>query len=166
MQITVQKIWPFNPKYISFKGTDGRDYKGEPWLHSKLQEGMTIDVEVKPSNYTGKDGNPKTTYWLPKDFTLPSNGAPAAPPPPLNGSYNQVPRDIHGNVHKAALAEMGNPPTRPLANGSYSEVEKSGYIFVTGCLQQALSAGLQAKDIPVVAETLVAAWNDHVKGKV
>jgi hypothetical protein len=151
MQVTVQKIWPLDPTKNSggFKGTDGVNYYCEIGAYNLLQEGLTYEANARP--YTSKSG--KSSFIMPKEWHPPATivGGNAAPPPERTAAPTQA--------------------TRPAANSApppyFSEVEKSGYIFVTGCLQQALGSGkIEAKDIPFVAETLVAAWNDHIKGKI
>lgn len=151
MQVTVQKIWPLDPTKNSggFKGTDGVNYYCEIGAYHLLAEGATYEANARP--YTSKSG--KSSFIMPKDWHPPATivGGTSAP-----------------NPSPASTAA----PARPATNGTvpppyFSEVEKSGYIFVTGCLQQALGSGkIEAKDIPFVAATLVAAWNDHIKGKI
>lgn len=148
MQVTVQKIWPLDPTKNSggFKGTDGVNYYCEIGAYHMLVEGTTYEANARP--YTSKSG--KSSFIMPKEWHPPATTVGSAPP----------------------AAPPQSPPPRPAANGSapppyFSEVEKSGYIFVTGCLQQALGSGkIEAKDIPFVAETLVAAWNDYIKGRI
>lgn len=155
MQITIQKIWPMDAGKANgkFVGTDGKSYFIEAAMFPLIAEGMTIDPpSVKPSVYNGK-----TNYFLPKGF---------------------VPRAVTGEeAHAAAPPQPTHtthppPAAAPRANGAtpppfFSEVEKSGYIFVTGCMQQALSsAKYDTQDIPLLAQALVDAWNTHIKAKV
>lgn len=156
MQVTVQKIWPLDPTKDSggFKGTDGVNYYCEIGAYHLLAEGTTYEANARP--YVSKSG--KSSFIMPKGWHPPATvvgGAPPTSPP-----------------HPPTNTSQPAPPPVPRANAAapppyFSEVEKSGYIFVTGCLQQALGSGkIEAKDIPFVAETLVAAWNDHIKGKI
>ncbi len=152
--VTVQKIWPLDPTKNSggFKGTDGVNYYCEIGAYHMLSEGQTYDINARP--YTSKAG--KSSFVVAKDWH---------PPLTVVGANGAAPA-------AAAPATQPTPaPAVPRANGSppayFSEIEKSGYIFVTGCLQQALGSGkCETKDISFVAQTLVAAWNDHIKGKI
>jgi hypothetical protein len=157
VQITVQKIFqPFNATDESgaFIGTDGNKYYLDIASHRMLVEGLTIEADAVRAT-SKKTGKP---YFNIKGGFDPVNGQAQSP-------------SAKEDFVKANAARLPDAPARPAANGAappyFSEVEKSGYIFVTGCLQQALGSGkIEAKDIAHVAETLVAAWNDHIKGKI
>lgn len=85
--ITVQKIWPLEGKANGgFKATDGKTYKCDAATHGRLQEGMTFESNVKPSEWQGK-----TFYWLPKDFKPDNNTVGAIIPQP-NGHAPAPPR--------------------------------------------------------------------------
>jgi hypothetical protein len=155
VQVTVQKIWPLDPtkKSGGFKATDGYNYYCEIGAYHLLQEGATYEANPKP--YVAKSTG-KTSYIMPKDWHPPATGG--------NGGTTK-----YGDAEDNRIQPP--PPPRPAANGAappyFSEAEKSGYIFVTGCLQQALGAGkIEAKDIPTVAQMLVDTWTNYIRGKV
>ncbi len=105
-QITVQKLWPLDGKPNGgFKGTDGNAYKCDAATHFLLQEGMTFEANVKPSQFNGK-----TYYWLPKGFNPPSS--------------------VRAPVQQAAqnAAPAGTPlvANSPNSNGYVPEMEKQG----------------------------------------
>jgi hypothetical protein len=149
MQVTVQKIWPLDPTKNSggFKGTDGVNYYCEIGAYHMISEGQTYEVNARP--YVSKSG--KSSFIVDKSWH-----------PPLT---------VAGGASAPAPAPTPSPAAAPRANGAaapyFSETEKSGYIFITGCLQQALGSGkCEVKDIPIAVQTLVSAWNDHIKGKL
>jgi hypothetical protein len=158
MQITVKKIFaPFNATDESgaFIGTDDNKYYLDIASHRMLVEGLTIEANAVKT-FSKKTGKPYFNIKGGFDPVVEGQGqSPSAKDDFVRANANRLPDAV----------------PRPAANGSpppyFSEVHKSGYIFVTGCLQQALGSGkIEAKDIPFVAETLVAAWNDHIKGKI
>jgi hypothetical protein len=125
-------------KYGSIKDTEGNTYWVPAGMVAQFQPNTNVDINLSQQT------------WGQNQVQVFAGFA--------NGSAPPAPAALNGNQQAA-------PPSRP--NGNGYEMEKSGYIFVTGCLQQALGSGkIEAKDIPFVAETLVAAWNDHIKGKI
>jgi hypothetical protein len=150
MQITIQKLWPLTPGKANggFVGTDGKNYKCEAATLGVLQEGMTLDVNVKPSEWQGK-----TFYWLPRGYMPPSNGA--APPP----AQPTPPRPAN------------TAPTQS-SNGDVPEQKKQGYIMVSVMMKLLAEAQTQTgkpidtQDLPLLADAAVAVWNKNLKGRV
>jgi hypothetical protein len=152
VQITIQKVWPLTPGKANggFVGTDGKNYKCEAATLGVLHEGMTLDVNVKPSEWQGK-----TFYWLPRGYMPPSNGA--APPP---------------TTAPAVPTTSGRIAVPPASNGYVPEQEKQGYIMVSVMMKLLADAQTQAgkpvdtQDLPLLADAAVAVWNKNLKGRV
>lgn len=146
MLIKIQKLWPANAKYTSFKGEDGRDYKGEADLYEKITEGMTIDPpSAKPSEWTDQKGNSRTTYWLPKGFDPNTVGhiIPQPAPQHLNGPSNASPA-----------------PPRQNGNGS-SPFRTPSEMFVSEIVASAMRSGkFDTQDIKLLALAAVETWKE------
>lgn len=147
-QITVQKLWPLEGKPNGgFKGTDGKTYKCDAATYGRLQEGMTFESNVKPSEWQGK-----TFYWLPKDFKPDNNTVGAIIPQPAP------------NGHASPAPSTGN--------GYVPEQEKQGYIMCSVMMKILADAQTQGghppntEDMALFAQCATAVWRDHLKGKV
>lgn len=116
----------------------------------KMETGETFFVNVGRLNLyrTGMEIEPpsKSEKWgdnvvqvIPANYDPTGGSAPNAPPPPLNGSYNQTPARSNGALGK------------------------EGEMFVMGVVGRAMGSGkFDTTDVDVLTKAAVQAWRNNV----
>jgi hypothetical protein len=142
-QVAIKYVNDAKPgkKYGSIKDSSGNTYWVPAGMVAQFQPNTTVDVNLSQQT------------WGQNQVQVVAGFA--------NGDIN-----AKASMDSGVMQRHPAPPSQTV-NGHVNEAEKSGYIFVTGCLQQALGAGkIEAKDIPTVAQMLVDTWTNYIRGKV
>lgn len=126
---------------VSGSAGGGRDFR-PPGPRRNPGNAQTESLRVDPADRDMVKGNGESQYEADK-------------------AKKAVPRDVHGNVHKAAAAEVGNPPTKPAAAEKAKKwVDTAiGTLKLPGQHTESLDAWWKNNEtIPPGAKTSPIAW--------